>query len=263
MFMFTNRQQRAAELALNNPKPFSELKMPRGMDNVCISAKTYNPENPLEDIFPNVKPGLPREDSLIDPTGNYMYSRMILSRGEGLLLRAGYSLWDSGSHAYFDEDIIIPALHYRGRGFGWDTWMSLTPMEIWTQQSGIIAATGHVIVGGLGMGWLLRQIAKKHTVKKITVVEKEQVLLDWYGTKLCEATPKVTDVICGDIYDVAPKFLAEKAKFVLDIWPSISDAEGDKKLQALRDAGAKVWAWGCARDPRPNWRHDDPRRALR
>ncbi len=35
-------------------------------------------------------------------------------------------------------------------------WMSLTPMEMMTQRSGVQAARGTVVIGGLGLGWLLR-----------------------------------------------------------------------------------------------------------
>lgn len=239
-------------------KNFEDLRAPRGRVDVDIKAESWKPENPLDEVFPDVKPGLSSSKGGVkDPTGTWTYHRMILPKGEGLAISSSPDLWSEPGYAYFTADIIVPALCA-----GAITWMSLTPMEIWSQTSGIQAATGHTVVGGLGMGWLLRQIAKKPTVTSITVVEKDQRLLDWYGNTICANTPKVKDIICADIYDVARNFDFKKTKFVLDIWESNGRAVYDRQLQELRDDGARVWAWGCARDPRPKFRQDDPRRKL-
>ncbi len=256
------RNRREMRLSMQ-ARHFHEIKPSERRSDVVIVADTYKPENPLDDIFPEVKPTAPREDGITDRTKGLMYSKMKLPADLGLAIGPSPDLWRDGPRAYFTDDIAVPVLHYRGNHpSGWSTWMSITPMEIWSQNSGILAATGDVVLGGLGMGWLLRQIVKKPTVKSVVVVEKDERLLNWFGKTLCKKTPKVEKVVCADIYDVAHKFDLKKTKFILDIWESDGRAEGDPKLQKLRDDGGRVWAWGSPRDPRGSWKQDDPRRRL-
>lgn len=245
--------ERRAKAVLADAKPWPGLKPPGGKRDIGIIAKTFVAENPLDDLFPKVpKAGLVYKDRL-------RYKKMHLPLYSGLQISAADDLYHDGGRAYFDEPIDIPALHFHlepdqkpWEGNRWDTWMSLTPMEMWSQRSGIQAATGRVILGGLGMGWLLRQIAKKPTVKEIIVVEKDRDILDWFGQKICDNTPKVSQVICGDYWEHAHKMDLKKDRFIADIWPEMGDASSDRNLAKLRATGAKVWAWGCVR---PDWHH--------
>lgn len=245
-----------AESALEKALPFDQIRPPpkTSRTDIGIIASSYSPENPLDEVFPQVKPAKIFKGDLLDPTGELSYSKTLLPRGTGLPVTPAPDLWRDGAMAYFTESIGIPVLRFKSNGpdarSGWDVWMSLTPNEIWSQRSGIQQATGHVVMGGLGMGWLMRQIAKKKTVTKITVVEKDKRILDWYGRKICKNTPKVDKVICADIYDVAKKFDFKKTKFLIDIWPSDSGAEFDPQLKKLREDGARVWAWGQPNAPR-------------
>ena len=242
------------ERVLEGALPFDQVKPPPQTSRkpIGVIAESYNPENPLDEVFPDVKSAKPLKGDLLDPTGELSYSKTLLPRGVGLEVTPAADLWSEGAKVYFTEDISIPVLRYASTRHqsGWDVWMSLTPNEIWSQRSGIQQATGHVVIGGLGMGWLMRQIAKKPSVTKITVVEKDKRILNWFGKKICKNTPKVDKVICGDIYDVAGKFNFEKTKFILDIWPSSSGAEFDSRLKELRGRGARVWAWGQPNDPK-------------
>lgn len=236
------QRESRAKLALRNKKPWNELRPPRSHSDVGIIASTFAEENPLDEIFPDV----PEEGIEFD--GRLRYVKQLLPFGRGLPIRAGDSIWQDHARAFFDEDVHVPTLAFReDRSFGWDIWMSIVPMELWTQASGIQASTGHVVLGGLGMGWLLRQIAKKPTVKKITVIEKDKGILDWFGNEVCRRTPKVVEVRCGDFWEEAKTFDVKKVRFIADIWKSNGEAEYDKNLIALRASGAKVWAWGSAR----------------
>lgn len=216
---------------------------PKSRHDVGIIASTFAIENPLAEIFPQV------------PSNGLIYNERLkyqvktLPVHEGLHIGSSSSLFADGPRAFFDAPVQIPILmHYRTRGFTeWEIWMSLTPMEVWTQASGIRAATGRVVLGGLGMGWLLRQIAKKPTVKEIVVVENDKDLLDWFGQTLCAATPKVSEVICGDFWEHAHKMDLKRDRFVADIWPGLGEADNSIDLARLRATGAKVWAWGSAR----------------
>lgn len=54
-----------------------------------------------------------------------------------------------------------------------DVWMSLTPLEFESQAIGIAAATGHVVIFGLGMGWAAAECALDPDVTAVTVVERD------------------------------------------------------------------------------------------
>ena len=50
------------------------------------------------------------------------------------------------------------------------TWMSISPMEIESQEIGQ-HARGHVVVMGLGMGWAAANAALHPAVSQVTVVD--------------------------------------------------------------------------------------------
>lgn len=245
MLFFNPKKERAAmlaraERAVAFKKPWHELRAPRAQVDMGIIASTFAADNPLDEIFTDVpEKGITFENRL-------RYEKRVLPFGTGLPIRSAPTMWHDHARAFFDEEIKIPTLSFLDN-FEWKPWMSLVPMELWTQASGIQASTGHVVLGGLGMGWLLRQIAKKPSVKKITVIENDEGLLNWFGYEVCRRTPKVDEVRCGDFWEHAQSFDTKKVRFIADVWKSFGEAEYDSKLIALRARGAKVWAWGSAR----------------
>src|SRR5689334_16475058 len=52
-----------------------------------------------------------------------------------------------------------------------DTWMSTAPLELESQEIGIRLARGHVLIGGLGLGWSAANCALSEDVDRVTVVE--------------------------------------------------------------------------------------------
>lgn len=244
------------ERAIRNALPWDQVKPPTKPYTFGVKADTYLIENPLLDLFPEVEraPGIISTDfnasKALSPSGAFVYRRNLLPRGEALSVPIGIGR-DHHAEVVFDAEIEVPCLYERCNWscHGWSVWMSMTPMEVWTQRTGISFSKGTVVVGGLGMGWLLAQVCKRKQVKNVIVIEKSQELLDWYGTKLCAGFPKVSEVICGDVYDHLPA-LHEKCKntrFVLDIWKSYGEARDDRKLYLARKAGMDIWAWGSAR----------------
>lgn len=59
----------------------------------------------------------------------------------------------------------------------WETWMSLSPHEIESQELGCRYARGNVVVMGLGMGWVAINMAMSATVKKVTIIEKDEEVI--------------------------------------------------------------------------------------
>ena len=111
--------------------------------------------------------------------------------------------------------------------------MSLTPAEMLTQRPGVRRAQGTVLIGGLGLGWLLKKVCEKDSVDRVIVVERSQELLDWYGHDLCRKFPKVSDVICDDVYNQIGKHGAS-TMHLLDIWLLLSDSSRDRRLLPFR-----------------------------
>lgn len=56
---------------------------------------------------------------------------------------------------------------------GTQSWMSMLPSEIESQEIGLAAAYGHTVVCGLGLGWLPANVALKPEVERVTVLERD------------------------------------------------------------------------------------------
>lgn len=93
-------------------------------------------------------------------------------QGAWRLLRGGMGLdrgYYSGSCVYAGSTAL---LRQNAQG-GWDTWMSLSPFEIESQELACRHAHGHTVVMGLGMGWVTANIALNPSVERVTVVERD------------------------------------------------------------------------------------------
>ena len=64
---------------------------------------------------------------------------------------------------------------------GNNIWMSLNPNEIETMKPYIRKAKGHVLVLGLGMGYVPFMLSIKNYVSKITIVEKDQEIINLFN----------------------------------------------------------------------------------
>lgn len=72
----------------------------------------------------------------------------------------------------------MAALQRQGPKGQMETWMSTTPMELESQELGCLAATGHVVVMGMGMGWAVANTALNPAVTRVTVVEYDPAVLE-------------------------------------------------------------------------------------
>jgi hypothetical protein len=217
-----------------------------------LDAATYR----VDPIF-DIPASDPRSgDYLVSPQGNFAYRNAILPKETPLELffgkRFGLVFWNG--------NVVLPKLVDMNRQANtgspfeandseyvratWGAvWMSITPAEIISQRSAVRKATGKIVIGGLGLGWMLRKVCEKDSVEEVVVVEKSQELLDWYGYDLCRKYPKVKDVICNDIYAEVDRH--SDHIFLLDIWPTFRGASKDKRLKTCRRRLKKrLWAWG-------------------
>lgn len=145
----------------------------------------------------------------------------------------------------FTDDVDVPILLGKSNC----VWMSTTPAEIMTQRPGLRYAHGHVLVGGLGLGWFAKKVCERKQVRKVTVVEKEQGLIDAIGSRLTERFDKL-EIIQGDAYEALRGAEDRYDSVLYDIWTGWPEANWDNKFEefAKRARGkCRVWAWGLAR----------------
>jgi len=152
-----------------------------------------------------------------------------------------YEEFKKGS-VLFTGPIHIPML-VRGN----QTWMSLTPMEIYTLRDAIREAHGHVLLAGLGMGWLTRRILENTEVTKVTQIELEPTVIDFFGAPLQEMFPNKLEIIEADVYEFL-KLPHSYDSYIFDIWGSLGEAPDDEQFQELKEevqnADADIWGWG-------------------
>ena len=70
---------------------------------------------------------------------------------------------------------------YLGLTEGNNIWMSLNPNEIETMKPFINKGSGNVLVLGLGMGYVPFMLASKNCVKSVTIIEKDQNIIDLFN----------------------------------------------------------------------------------
>ena len=222
--------------------------------NLFLDGASYN-QPPLFEL-PPVWPNKFSESFIVSPSGSFAFQNRHLRKGHPLNL-CGIK----NGMVVFNGDVVIPTLidmtvdSRSGNRFAetigtaqrakWGAvWMSLTPSEMLTQRPGVKRAQGTVLIGGLGLGWLLKKVCEKDSVERVIVVERSQELLDWYGYDLCKRYAKVSDVICDDVYNQIGKH-GDNTMHLLDIWLLFSDSSRDRKLLSVRRKLKKqVWAWG-------------------
>jgi spermidine synthase len=141
----------------------------------------------------------------------------------------------------------------------------MAPFEQLSQRPGIKKARGRVLVGGLGMGWALRELALRKSVKHLSVVENSIPLLDWFGRdlvkKIGEETGREIEIVVDDAYKAADRLFGEVDSFIFDIWKSYGAARADYRWQIVaeraREAKKVAWGWGASGAPRRGEDDDD------
>ena len=109
--------------------------------------------------------------------------------------------------------------------------MSNTPMEKRTNEDFVTNAHGKVFIGGLGIGLILLAIQDDPMVDKITVVEKNQEVIDLVASQL-PLSDKV-EIICADVYDYIPEDFYNT--IYMDIWSFINEDICYNEMYPLMD----------------------------
>ena len=225
---------------------------------LCLDGESFN--NKRYQLF-NSRPVKAHYKKLIEsksksirwsPNRKFFYANRVWKAFDKLQIAQGHRRGEVA----FDTDIVIPALMEYRPEISWEpirVWMSITPMELLTQRQGVRLAKGKVLIGGLGMGWLLWKVARKKSVKEIVVVEKSREILNWFGFDLCkqvsDETGKHIHVICDDVLNHMGKH-GKDTRHLIDIWPSYPN-EFWSLPKDWHEAIGKVehfWGWGVLAD---------------
>ena len=191
------------------------------------------------DLFPAVPPDVHASS----PSGRFRYTKRTLPRGTKLDVSRG----SKRGAVLFDGPVAIPVLEEAPKwGVEWNVWMSLAPMEVLTLACGTRFAKGHTVVGGLGLGWQLREVSRRRQVKRITLIEREKELIDWLYPRIAPLLgPAPVEVVCGTVEKVLPKLEADVA--LIDTFDSYGNNGED--LNRLRRSAPSIrgwWGWGTA-----------------
>ena len=110
---------------------------------------------------------------------------------------------------------------------GNNIWMSLNTNEIETMKPYISKAKGHVLVLGLGMGYVPFMLSIKNCVSKITIVEKDQEIINLFNKLIYPSFPSKEKVEI--IKDDAIEYTRRKQKeatydyIFADLWHDPED----------------------------------------
>lgn len=109
---------------------------------------------------------------------------------------------------------------------GYGVWMTDLPVEQRQHDSLLRTATGHVLVGGLGLGYAVVALSMKPRVKSITVIEKNADVIALVGdatrarvTALAEkfyVYPPKIDIVQADLFEWLESQSAEQATIRID-----------------------------------------------
>ncbi|CAD5988519.1 hypothetical protein PCC9214_05400 (plasmid) [Planktothrix tepida] len=161
------------------------------------------------------------------------HGQWVLERQDGILMRGYFTFLQSASPNYVLRK-------------GETVWMSLTPMELESQAHHAIAACGHTVIMGLGMGLLLYNVIQKDSVRQVTVVERDpeivELLYQIANPKSWTGWDKVKIVI-ADALNWKPD---EPVDFLsVDIWSKLGDmnlrSDGQRIQNHVQSQQVALW----------------------
>lgn len=140
-----------------------------------------------------------------------------------------FEISDDNIRARFDG--IAPGKYIRLLHNG-ECVMSNTDMERMTNLDFCVNACGDIIIGGLGIGMIIMAIQDKSEVKSITVIEKNQEVIDIVATQL-DLNDKV-NIVCADVFEWKPERGVKYDMAYMDIWNWINEDVYKNEMQPLK-----------------------------
>lgn len=239
-----NQEERSIARRLNECVDWDpKMKWQKEMN---LRARSYSCLNLFPGLSPNSSPPNPNKakagEYADSPSGEWRYVLNTVPKGGRLHTWNGSKI----GTVLFDGPVQVPAIYSKAKWRGGDKydehpWMSLTPAEIMSMRSGLRFAKGHTVVAGLGLGHLLIDVTKKKTVKKVTLVEISQELVNWLYPRIKPYLGMDVEVIVGDAKTVIPGLEGDVALIDIDA------GYGNNEFYSPCLHFNKVWVWGSAK----------------
>ncbi|WP_148293664.1 hypothetical protein [Azospirillum sp. B4] len=143
------------------------------------------------------------------------------------------------------------AVLLRREADGLRSWMSMTPMELESQEIGCLLARGRTVVMGMGMGWAACIAALNPAVTTVTVVEQDPEVLaviDQCGVfaQLPPGAAAKITIRQGDAYRWTPDDGLPVDTLLADIWLGLHKGGRQEEVRAMvaNTGAAAVYFWG-------------------
>ncbi len=130
--------------------------------------------------------------------------------------------------------VIQPGMYTRLERKGqWDPVMSDTPAERRDHHAVVMMATGHVLVTGLGIGFVIAAIARKPGVDSITVVEKSAEVSALVAPHYLRLFGERLTIVEDDAFTWRPRKGQKFNVIWHDIWNTLS-SDNLREMQTLK-----------------------------
>lgn len=137
-------------------------------------------------------------------------------------------------HGYFSGVWVVenmPVLSRRSKEDHekWESWMSICPHELESQELCCKYAYGTVVIMGLGMGWVAVNAAFNPRVEKVIVIEIDAEVIEIFmeSGALADVPPEIQNkivIVEADAFSWNPG--AEKIDFLyVDIWKTLVEPQ--------------------------------------
>jgi len=133
----------------------------------------------------------------------------------------------------------------------WETWMSLTPHEIESQELRFRHAFGDMVIMGLGMGWIAANGALNPEVTRVTVVERDpDVIRLFYESGAFESIPasarRKIEIVNADALEWRPAADRIVNFLYADIWLHLAEPEALGQVRRMQDnvRAERIYYWG-------------------
>jgi len=154
------------------------------------------------------------------------------------------------SSGYWEDAFVVAdlAVLLRRSGEDFETWMSITPFEIQSQELGCRFARGRVVVMGLGMGWAAGEAAMNPAVTSVDVVERDpDVIAAITAQNIFGQLPSGSAPVRVHNAD-ALEWRSETPVDTLlaDIWLPLNGDERVEEVRRMREntGASRVYFWG-------------------
>ncbi len=172
--------------------------------------------------------------------------------GRWRLTRGGFAI-ERGYHTGTWCVWGLPALlrDTNGDGKTWETWMSLSPLEIESQGIAPRHAHGHTVVMGLGMGWVAINVALNPAVRRVSVIERdpEVIALFSWSNALANLPAEVKnkiEIIQADALKWRPDPGLEVDFLYADIWRALEEPQTLAEVRRMQSnvRSEMIYYWG-------------------